>query len=851
MQFPYKIYQARNPSVPAYIYLGKAAISNYFFPNQARKDCQDVFIFATLVGGKNIKITAATETDPYIYIDTRWTNFVSSPDTSGSYSFLKNSTVDNNFTLSANFRTINSDGSLLIKSGAKSKFFWNGLEHVEDPDITQDISCQTEGATKEDGQIIIKRYDYTLRDSPITKPFWDKKSVSLIDDKIVNQDKYKVLLQLKSIVGSECIKVENTERNTIKISFNKDNCPCGCFDFNTSESSSSSSFDAIICAGLSSYCLSSSSNSSSSFSSPSSNSSSSFSSSSSSSISSKSSNSSSSKSSKSSNSSSSSSKSSKSSNSSSSSSNSSSSFDNRCEPILLASPSVVGSFFGGSVSVTDGGTLIAVGAPNEKAVYLFSTPITVPTASPGYSQVTKITGIDKDFGWSVKFSANGKWLAIGAPGYNDDQGKVYIYENSSWVTPAASFIGSNTLSKSSTPNAVGHRFGHSVAINAEANTTFSLVVGCPYFTADVNTNGINAGAVFSYKFDGLIYGYEQIITPTDAQQQDLFGWAVSITPSGLKAAISSPHNYINGIRSGCAYLYDCVTWDLINKLIPSDGAQDDLFGSSISIGEYDETAYVAVGAPHHNNDFGAVYVFTQIETDLSQQQLNITNLTSYEGVGFDVSINGCGSILAVSSVPRNYSFNPFSGLTRFFIQTSKLTNTWIDGTQTTPLNRLPDRVFTGLTMNDGFGYRVGISNNGSHFGITAPHYQNEIGFTQLISLESDCFNAVADCNASYDFRSSSSSSKSSVSGSTSSSSSKSSASSNSSSSSLSNSSGSSNSSSSSSKSSLSSNSSGSSNSSSSSSSSSKSSLSSNSSLSSQSAVGGFGILGFGLGGFGV
>ena len=54
MQFPYKIYQARNSSAPAYVYLGKAAIAGYYgskasnFPHQVRKDCQDIFLFATI-----------------------------------------------------------------------------------------------------------------------------------------------------------------------------------------------------------------------------------------------------------------------------------------------------------------------------------------------------------------------------------------------------------------------------------------------------------------------------------------------------------------------------------------------------------------------------------------------------------------------------------------------------------------------------------------------------------------------------------------------------------------------------------------------------------------------------------
>jgi len=264
MTFPYKIYQSRNISVPAYIYLGKAAIAGYygsqtsFFPHQVLKDCEDVFLYGTLIGSTNLKITAASAEDPYIYLDTRWTNFSVSADTSSSYSFIQSVTTDTNFTLNANFRSLSSDGSLLIKSGANSTFFWNGLTTVPDPDIQVPANCQTDNATVEDGQIIIKRYDYSFVDAPITDSFWAQKAVSLIDDKVVDQATYTILMQLKALVGSECIKVEDTERGTIKISFDKENCPCGCFNVESSESSQSSVVD--ICFGISSECLHNESN---------------------------------------------------------------------------------------------------------------------------------------------------------------------------------------------------------------------------------------------------------------------------------------------------------------------------------------------------------------------------------------------------------------------------------------------------------------------------------------------------------------------------------------------------------------------------------------------------------------
>jgi hypothetical protein len=263
MAFEFKVYQAKNPSTPAYTYLGKSTVAGVFgaqtskFPHQVQKNCHDVFIFATIIGGKNIKITPATEKDPYIYLDTRWYNFESSTKTNSqtnTYEIFKEiEKNDNKFTLTVKFKTLTSDGSVLIKSNAKSSFLWDGKQNILDPDYRDNKECNDNNITDDNGNIVIKRRDYTLKDNPISDPLWNKRSVSLIDDKVIDNELYTAKLMLKSLVGSECIKVEKTDRGTIKISFDHSNCRHGCFKFTSSESSSSSSVD--LGHGLSSECV--------------------------------------------------------------------------------------------------------------------------------------------------------------------------------------------------------------------------------------------------------------------------------------------------------------------------------------------------------------------------------------------------------------------------------------------------------------------------------------------------------------------------------------------------------------------------------------------------------------------
>ena len=126
-QFPFKIYEAANAaSTDAHVFLGKASIagingqSKDFFPELAENNCFTTFVFASIVGGKNVRITPASASDPFIYIDSRWYDFkpCGNPITSIFHSVEYNDGDINVF-----LKSITSDGSIVIEVG--DSFAWS------------------------------------------------------------------------------------------------------------------------------------------------------------------------------------------------------------------------------------------------------------------------------------------------------------------------------------------------------------------------------------------------------------------------------------------------------------------------------------------------------------------------------------------------------------------------------------------------------------------------------------------------------------------------------------------------------------------------------------------------------
>jgi len=135
---------------------------------------------------------------------------------------------------------------------------------------------------------------------------------------------------------------------------------------------------------------------------------------------------------------------------------------------------------------------------------------------------------------------------------------------------------------------------------------------------------------------------------SDGATANQFGQSVSI--SGNSILIGA-----NGQLSaqGAAYVFSCdyanLSCSQTVKLLASDGAPNDEFGTSVAI----ETGFVAIGAYAHNQT-GAVYVFlcNQVAGTCQQTDKLVSNdIAVNDGFGYALSLSG--NLIAVGAFAKN------------------------------------------------------------------------------------------------------------------------------------------------------------------------------------------------------
>ena len=258
---------------------------------------------------------------------------------------------------------------------------------------------------------------------------------------------------------------------------------------------------------------------------------------------------------------------------------------------LEASDAAARDNFGLDVAVD--GDRIVVGAQNDDsntgAVYVFE-----ETAPGVWSEVAKLVasdgGTDDYFGGAV--AIQGDRVFVGAPGYFDaEPGAVYVFDSDGF----GGFAEGQKLTPSD--NAGTGSFGVSLAVDGGR-----LVVG------DRQAEG-NAGAAYVFDTDGGgVLSETTKLTASDGDPGDSLGGAVAIL--GDVIVVGAPVDGDNGPFSGSAYVY----WDTgvgfgEHKLVASDAAERDLFGTAVAI----DADRILVGAssprPVGGEDPGAVYLF--------------------------------------------------------------------------------------------------------------------------------------------------------------------------------------------------------------------------------------------------
>jgi len=356
---------------------------------------------------------------------------------------------------------------------------------------------------------------------------------------------------------------------------------------------------------------------------------------------------------------------------------------------LLAPDGTTSDWFGSAVSVS--GDTLVVGAPRDDfekgSAYVFVRSGTTWT----YQQklLASDGAVNEDFGIAVSLS--GDTAVVGAPFQFVARGAAYVFvrsgtlwtqqqkllpsdgalvDNFGWAVAANAdtllvgarghdtagggdagsayvFVRSGTAwteqqELTASDGAAGDQFGYSVALEGD-----TAVVGA---RLDDNAGGFDAGAGYVFVRLGTAWAQEQKLVASDGASADQFGTSVSL--SADTAVIGAAGDDLpSGGEAGSAYVFarSGTIWTLQQKLVASDGATGDNFGGSVAV----SGNTVVAGARHGDTpvaaDAGSAYVFFRSGVTWTEQQ---KLLASVSGAAFDLfggSVAVAGSTAVVGA----------------------------------------------------------------------------------------------------------------------------------------------------------------------------------------------------------
>lgn len=354
--------------------------------------------------------------------------------------------------------------------------------------------------------------------------------------------------------------------------------------------------------------------------------------------------------------------------------------------------------FGMAISLSDDGSVLAVGAPQEGslsadidgdagdnsgtevgAAYVFFRDSNDDWMQQAYIKASNAGSFD-GFGYSISLSGDGASLAVGAPfeasnavGINGDQtddsefgaGAVYVFRYNGVQWSQEAYVKKCQMLVD--VGSLGGLLGSSVALNFVGDT---LVIGA---ISDLEHRGV----VTIFRHNGGGWAEEAYLMASNASKDYRFGKSLALSGDGVTLAvgsigeasaavgINSNNNGSSALNSGAAYIfrYDGLAWFQDAYIKASNTRENDEFGTSLALSGDGLT--LVVGAPHEGStstgingdeyngsgDTGAVYVYRYDGLSWTQEAyLKASNADSGDSFGASVAINSEGEVIAVGSI---------------------------------------------------------------------------------------------------------------------------------------------------------------------------------------------------------
>ncbi|GEM_PF-2515464 len=314
-------------------------------------------------------------------------------------------------------------------------------------------------------------------------------------------------------------------------------------------------------------------------------------------------------------------------------------------------------FFGNSVAI-DGDTAV-VGASPVGKVYVF-------VRTGGLWSLQQKLGVEGvAFGISVAIS--GDTIVVGAFGEDSSTGAAYVFVRAAGVwSQQQRLIASDRIENDN--------FGISVAASGD-----TIVVGARFHGAGPHPQ---QGSAYVFARSGGVWSQQQHLTANDGGVAEFYGDGVAISGDTIVvAAAGIDQNQMLELGSAYVYVRAAGAWSEQQRLTPSGGRANGLFGSSVAINSdtiivgalFDSAAYVfarsggvwsqqqkltvalsefgisasisddtiVVGARNENGGQGAAHVFVKMNGVWSEQQtLTASDGADNDRFGNSVSISG-------------------------------------------------------------------------------------------------------------------------------------------------------------------------------------------------------------------
>jgi hypothetical protein len=363
---------------------------------------------------------------------------------------------------------------------------------------------------------------------------------------------------------------------------------------------------------------------------------------------------------------------------------------------------------GQSVSLSDDGTMVAIGAPlndgsgknaGHVRVYSFDGTAWVKVGD----DIDGEANADNS-GWSVSLSGDSTTVAIGAykndgNGSNSGHVRVYSFDGAVWAQVGADIDG----------EAANNFSGHSVSLSSDGTT----VATGAYFNDE---SGENAGHVRVYSFDGAVWA--QVGADIDGEAAgDRSGHSVSLSDDGATVAIGAHFNDESGKRAGHVRVYELSSgsWAKVGGDIDGEKRQD---RSGYSVSLNGDGTMVAIGAPDNDGtgkNSGHVRVYSFVGTEWVQVGQDIDGEAKKDDSGRSVSLSNDGAKVAIGA-PLNDAAGDRAGHVRVYRTLEPVYDSTLDlgvadgfsllagaGITTGASNVFPSNIGAGAAVTTGAG----------------------------------------------------------------------------------------------------------------------------------------------------